>query len=82
MRNNMTYEFELATTADLSLTVVEEIIKNAVEQQTGTKVTSLSAKYQDSKLQGYVVCFVTDNGAVYQKTGQEFVSTDYRLKQR
>ena len=78
----MTYKFELATTACLTVTVVEEIIKNAVEQQTGKKVASLSAKYNEAKLEGYDVYFVTDDGAVYQKTGQEFVSTDYRIKHR
>ena len=81
----MTYKFELATTACLTLTVVEEIIKNAVEQQTGKKVASLSAKYNEAKLEGYDVYFVTDDGMLsttHQRSSQEFVATDYRIKHR
>jgi hypothetical protein len=79
----MTYNFELSTTATLSVTVVEEIVKNAVEQQTGKRVASLSAKYNGAKLEGYDVYFVTDGGssaAIHQITSREFVATDYRFK--
>jgi hypothetical protein len=54
----MTYNFELATTAEINKTVIEEMISHAVEQQTGKKISSLEAIYNiDEKFTGYKIVF-------------------------
>ena len=74
----MPYTYELAMSANLSLQVVEEMIKDAVEKQTGKKIASMTAKYDDSKLNGYDVFFVTNTVKdIHTKTGKEFVVMDY-----
>ena len=53
----MPYNFKIAMNATISSAVVEEIIRAAVENQTGKKITKIEVQLDDGKFAGYVVDF-------------------------
>jgi hypothetical protein len=74
----MNYKYDLDMSASLSVQVVEQMIKDAVEKQTGKKIASMTVKYNESELAGYDIFFVPDNvKSMYVRTGKEFVVTEY-----
>ena len=68
------YNFDFAMSAQISAKVVEEIIRNTVEQQTGKKVASVSINIS-TDTQGYGVTerdvTVFDGVTVYFEKAQE-----------
>jgi hypothetical protein len=53
----MPYNFKIAMNATISSTVVEEMIRAAVENQTGKKITKIEIQMYEGKFAGYVVDF-------------------------
>jgi hypothetical protein len=53
----MPYNFKIAMNANISSTVVEEIIRAAVEAQTGKKIATVEIQMDDNKFNGYTVYF-------------------------
>jgi hypothetical protein len=56
----MPYNFKIAMNATISPVVVEEMIRAAVENQTGKKITKVEVQSTDGKFAGYVVYFNED----------------------
>lgn len=53
----MPYNFKIAMNATISPVVVEEMIRAAVENQTGKKITKIEIQMYEGKFAGYVVDF-------------------------
>ena len=53
----MPYNFKLVMSATINPTVVEEMIRAAVENQTGKKITKIEIQMYEGKFAGYVVDF-------------------------
>jgi uncharacterized protein (UPF0335 family) len=58
----MNYNFELAMSTYVSPTVVEEMIKQIVEDQTGKSIESIQVNYNDTQFNGFDVKFVPEIG--------------------
>jgi hypothetical protein len=69
----MNYNFNITMTTDISSTIVEEIIKKIVEEQTGKKISSIEVKLRqvqkgigpnesiDTVFDGYNIVFVEES---------------------
>ena len=53
----MPYNFKIAMNATISPAVAEEMIRAAVENQTGKKITKVEIQMDDGKFAGYAVNF-------------------------
>jgi hypothetical protein len=53
----MPYNFKIAMNANISSAVVEEMIRAAVEAQTGKKIATVEIQMDDNKFNGYTVYF-------------------------
>ena len=53
----MPYNFKIAMNATISPAVAEEMIRAAVENQTGKKITKIEIQLDDGKFAGYIVDF-------------------------
>jgi hypothetical protein len=75
----MPYNFKIAMSATISSTVVEEMIRAAVENQTGKKITTVEVQSTDGKFAGYVVYFneASARPVMTGSVGQTFVPDTY-----
>jgi hypothetical protein len=74
----MPYNFKLAMSASISPTVVEEMIRAAVEEQTGKKISRFEVQMNEGQFDGYVVYFENESPrAVVKPTGSGFRVTSY-----
>jgi hypothetical protein len=60
----MPYNFKIAMNANISSAVVEEMIRAAVEAQTGKKIATVEIQMDDNKFNGYTVYFEEAKPAV------------------
>lgn len=74
----MPYNFKLAMSASISPTVVEEMIRAAVEEQTGKKISRFEVQMNEGQFDGYVVYFENESPrAIVKQTGSGFKVTTY-----
>lgn len=71
------YNIEIAMSATLSQTVVEEIIRKEVEEQTGRSVHSIQVNYDGTKFDGFHVTFKSEHTGGY-KSSKEFVEQRWK----
>ncbi len=56
----MPYNFELATSADISADVVKEMVCNLVQEQTGKNIAEVIVKIEDNQFKGFKLMFDTE----------------------
>lgn len=57
----MSYNFKIAMSASIDRDVVEQMIRAAVEEQTGKKIASMEPQAGEGKFGGYVVYFENES---------------------
>lgn len=73
----MNHNIEIEMSASINEIMVENIIRNAVEEQTGRTVQTITPTYNGTKFTGYSIIFVPDYPYTY-KSSKEFVETKWK----
>lgn len=75
----MPYNFKIAMNATISPAVAEEMIRAAVENQTGKKINKVEIQLDDGKFAGYAVNFdeTSDKHVIAGSTDRTFVPDTY-----
>lgn len=71
------YKIEIAMSATLSAQIVEEIVRQAVQEQTDRVIENITVNYNEAKFAGFHVTFRPEKTIGY-KSSNEFVEQRWR----
>ena len=70
------YKIDIAMSAIVNEKIVENIVKQSVEERTGHKIKTITPVYDGTKFTGFSITFVPD--PYTYKSSNEFIETRYK----
>ena len=67
----MPYNFELATSADVSADVVKEMVCNLVQEQTGKNIANVEVVIEENQFKGFKLMFDTEQAELVSNTVEQ-----------
>ena len=67
----MPYNFELATSADVSADVVKEMVCNLVQEQTGKIIANVEVFIEQNQFKGFKLMFDTEQAELVSNTAEQ-----------
>jgi hypothetical protein len=67
----MPYNFELATSADVSADVVKEMVCNLVQEQTGKNIANVEVVIEENQFKGFKLMFDTEHAELVSNTVEQ-----------